>query len=400
MKKNLYVDINALQILPPACVNRDDTGMPKTVVYGGVERARVSSQAWKHAMRTYFNDNLACEIGVRTKDVYQLVADFYTGDDFSKECFLQLVTDIFSASALSPAKDDTTKVGALLFVSPDQAKAIAEMIETKAKEVCEGKKTEKEQKAAWKKWCPKAIGSGKKQKPNLTDPFMQEFYTKISTLNSPDLALFGRMVASHPALNIQGAAQVSHAIGTHGTNVEFDYFTALDDRNALSNQSGAGMLGQTAYNSSTVFRYATVDVYQLLKNLDSNTEKTTEAVHNFIEAFLLSLPTGKQNSFAAQTVPYFVYITVREDRPVSMAGAFETPVDENVECGFAAASKQQLVNHIEHGMHNMLLKKPLGEFVIQTDDENSLKSVSSADLDTVQNQVSAILEGILPKVEV
>lgn len=53
-KQNLYVDFHVLQTVPPSCVNRDDTGSPKTAVYGGVTRARVSSQAWKRAMRQMF----------------------------------------------------------------------------------------------------------------------------------------------------------------------------------------------------------------------------------------------------------------------------------------------------------------------------------------------------------
>ena len=43
--KRLYVDFHVLQTVPPSCVNRDDTGSPKTAVYGGAVRARVSSQS-------------------------------------------------------------------------------------------------------------------------------------------------------------------------------------------------------------------------------------------------------------------------------------------------------------------------------------------------------------------
>ena len=38
----LFLDIHAIQVLPPSNVNRDDTGSPKTARYGGVVRARVS----------------------------------------------------------------------------------------------------------------------------------------------------------------------------------------------------------------------------------------------------------------------------------------------------------------------------------------------------------------------
>ena len=66
--KRLYVDFHVLQTVPPSCVNRDDTGSPKTAVYGGAVRARVSSQAWKHAMRVMFTEEMSgeVEIGKRT----------------------------------------------------------------------------------------------------------------------------------------------------------------------------------------------------------------------------------------------------------------------------------------------------------------------------------------------
>src|SRR3954447_16989033 len=69
------LDIHILQTVPPSNLNRDDTGSPKTAVYGGVRRARGSSQAWKRATRRTFQDLLdPAELGVRTKRVADLVA--------------------------------------------------------------------------------------------------------------------------------------------------------------------------------------------------------------------------------------------------------------------------------------------------------------------------------------
>ena len=74
---------------------------------------------------------------------------------------------------------------------------------------------------------------------------------------SVDMALFGRMVASDPSLNYDAAAQVAHSISTHAVQNEFDYFTAVDDC-APEDSAGAGHLGTVEYNSSTLYRYATV----------------------------------------------------------------------------------------------------------------------------------------------
>ena len=83
MNKRLYVDFHILQTVPPSCINRDDTGSPKTAVYGGVLRARVSSQAWKHAMRAAFAENAQLDVGKRTKK----------GADLVKEQILPLAPD-------------------------------------------------------------------------------------------------------------------------------------------------------------------------------------------------------------------------------------------------------------------------------------------------------------------
>ena len=66
--KNMYIDFHIIQTVPPSCVNRDDTGSPKTAVYGGTMRARVSSQAWKRAMRLKFKELFTSDlVGYRTK---------------------------------------------------------------------------------------------------------------------------------------------------------------------------------------------------------------------------------------------------------------------------------------------------------------------------------------------
>ena len=68
-EQRLFLDIHAIQTLPPSNMNRDDTGSPKTAQYGGVRRSRVSSQSWKKAMREYFNTHGdQSNVGIRTKE--------------------------------------------------------------------------------------------------------------------------------------------------------------------------------------------------------------------------------------------------------------------------------------------------------------------------------------------
>jgi len=71
------------------------------------------------------------------------------------------------------------------------------------------------------------------------------------------------------------------------------------------------------FNSSTLYRYATVNVDELKHNIGTD---TAAAVRAFAEAFIYSMPTGKQNTAANRTVPDMVYITISCDQPVNLVG--------------------------------------------------------------------------------
>ena len=46
-----HMELHIIQSVPVSCLNRDDLNSPKTAMFGGVQRARVSSQSWKRAIR-------------------------------------------------------------------------------------------------------------------------------------------------------------------------------------------------------------------------------------------------------------------------------------------------------------------------------------------------------------
>ena len=308
--ERIYVDLHVLQTVPPSCVNRDDTGSPKTAVYGGVTRARVSSQAWKRAMRMQFRDTLSeGDVGQRTKMVVDLIAEQIADllPDCTEKHAQVLAKKALEAAGVKVKEDkDKLKTGALFFISPAQIRALAE--------IAAGQEDAKLDKAA----CQAAL----------------------KTHPSVDLALFGRMVADDPTLNFDAAAQVAHAISTHAVENEYDYFTAVDDC-APEDNAGAGHLGTVEFNSSTLYRYATVNVGALRNMLGA---RTPEAVRAFADAFIRSMPTGKQNTFANWTRPDAVYVTVRRDQPVNLAGAFEKPVRAGSE-GFVENSVRALADY-------------------------------------------------------
>ena len=85
-QNNLYVDIHVLQTVPSSNINRDDTGAPKTAVYGGTTRSRVSSQSWKKAIREGFKKDSKEHDwlrGFRTKRTATLLANELMKQDAS-----------------------------------------------------------------------------------------------------------------------------------------------------------------------------------------------------------------------------------------------------------------------------------------------------------------------------
>ena len=324
--KRLYVDIHAIQTVPPSCVNRDDTGRPKTAMYGGVNRARVSSQSWKHAIRESFKELFSEEqLGSRTKYVTTLVAEAIKKQsaEIDDEKATKLAVDALSDAGIKTNEKKNNTTGALFFISAAQAEKLAEL-------KIAGEKDKKLYKEA------------------------------LKAVPSIDIALFGRMVADDTDYNIDACAQVAHSISTHGIQNEYDYFTAVDDCSPADN-AGAGHLGTMEFNSSTLYRYATVNAADLYRLIGKD---VAEAVKGFTEAFIRSMPTGKQNSYANRTLPDMIYVTVRKDQPINLSGAFENPVVSKT--GYTEGSIKALFNYAQK-IYDDYSGAPAFSFVIGND---------------------------------
>jgi CRISPR system Cascade subunit CasC len=188
---------------------------------------------------------------------------------------------------------------------------------------------------------------GKKKKkakiPAALSEIVDGLVKRTSTqAGAPDIALFGRMLADRPATNVDAACQVAHAISTHRVNMEMDFFTAVDDLQK-DDETGASMMGVIAFNSACFYRYARLDWDLLVNNLDGDKELARKTVEGFLRAAALAIPSGKQNSFAAQNPPDFMLGTVRKDgQSWSLANAFETPVKQGRDGGLMSASIEKL----------------------------------------------------------
>lgn len=354
----MFIDIYALQTVPPSNINRDDTGSPKTAMYGGVRRARVSSQAWKRAMRESFPEYLPeGSLGVRTKLAAELLAERISEkrEDLTDQAS-GIATALLNALGLKiegskRAGDDEGKnsTSYLVFIAQHELDKLSEVGIRWADEGVDLKKLDKKAKDR-----AKAAFSG---------------------TQAVDIALFGRMLADVPELNTDASSQVAHAISVDKVTQEFDYFTAVDDC-ASGDNSGAGMIGTVDFNSSTLYRYATVNVDSLYGQL-GDVEATSRAAAAFLEAFICSMPTGKQNTFANRTLPSYIVVSLREKQPINAVSAFEMPVK---------ASEEEPVSR--------LAARRLGERIAQLEGVYDMKPSKAwyASVDGVLDELAAVAD--------
>ena len=293
--RGVRIEYHILQSFPVTCLNRDDVGSPKTAIVGGVERGRVSSQCWKRQVRMALR-NLDVHIGIRTKRIAELIEENCSGDCSQEK------KDFISHMATAIQSKDT-----LFFISENELKVLAKYADGVTDYQAELNKKNLDKELA--KAMPKLIKDcGIK---GLTD------------LDGLDIALFGRMAANATELNVAAASSFSHAITTHRISSAVDYFTAVDDCVADSDETGAGHIGSNEFSSGTYYRYICLDLGLLAENL-KGTEDLAKAVEAFTRALYIAVPAARQNTFAGYCPWDYAHILVRKGQPLSIS--FEKPV--------------------------------------------------------------------------
>lgn len=350
--RQLYIDIHALQVIPPNNMNRDDTGSPKTARYGGVVRHRVSSQAWKRAIRDEFDSLYPHMVrGLRTRRLVPIITDRV------RELLPEVPEKTIASQAEKVVKALKAKGTGKVFEKDRESgecrtKMLYYLSEDEVKELVDLTR--------------EAVNSEER----VTQKSVQEALAHAQM--AVDVALFGRMVTDSPKLSVDAAVQVAHAIGVGRAETEFDYFTAVDD--ALpEGQSGAAMIETTEFLSSTLYRYANVDVNHLHENLGS-VEATSRAIEAFLKSFIVSMPTGKQNSFANRTLPSAVVVQLRHTQPVSLVNAFEMPIGFRDDEGTIEQACKRLVAQ-ERSIDNAFGVEPAKTYVIEADAQASCLDV-------------------------
>lgn len=295
-----FLQLHLLTAHAPANLNRDDTGRPKSAVFGGVTRLRISSQSLKRAWRTsaVFAEKLDDHLGSRTQRLgADLLAHLEEGG-MDHEQALKTARSIAGLfGKLKGEKDDNPEfIEQLAFVSPEErATAFALADRALAGETIE----------------PKAEN------------------VLLNRDGAADIAMFGRMLADNPGFNREAAVQVAHAITTHRADAEDDYYTAVDDLkdSGEGDDAGAGFVGVQEFGSGVFYLYLCVDRDLLSENLGGNRAVRDAAIAALVEAAGTVAPRGKQASFASRAYAFYALAEKGPQQPRSLAAAFLRPVD-------------------------------------------------------------------------
>lgn len=298
---NRFAQLHLLTAYPPANLNRDDLGRPKTARMGGAERLRISSQSLKRAWRTssVFKEALAGHVGTRTKEMgvglYKRMTSAGIGEKNARE-WTRAIAGVFGKLKASnkdkPLND--LEIEQLAHFAPEEIAAIDELVDTLIAE----------------KRAPADEGLDLLRKNH----------------RAADIALFGRMLAAATKYNVEASAQVAHALTVHKVAVEDDFFTAVDDLNPGDEDVGAGHMGINEFGAGLFYLYICIDRCLLVENLSGDKELASRAIAALVESAATVAPTGKQASFGSRARASYILCECGNAQPRSLVSAFLQPV--------------------------------------------------------------------------
>lgn len=319
-----FLQVHLLTAYPAANLNRDDSGRPKSVVFGGVPRLRVSSQSLKRAWRVsdVFQQRLGGRVGKRTQQLGAELRAHLVEHGASEERATEIsrqIAGVFgklvdAAGASTP--EESTYIRQLAFVSPtEKAKALA-----LAEAMLTG-------------------GEGEPTADNLLG----------RADGAADIAMFGRMLADSPSYNREAAVQVAHAMTTHRAEAEDDYYVAVDDlkRPDQREDAGTSFIGVQEFGAGVFYLYACIDVDLLVRNLDGDVALACDAVGALVEAAATVAPRGKQASFASRARASYILVERGAQQPRTLAAAFLRPVRGDDVLGASITQLRKLRDNLD-----------------------------------------------------
>lgn len=345
-------------------------GMQKTAVFGGTRRVRISSQSLKREMRrprleehahSYWKQYFG-EPSIRTRDLTKLNEKFITelGDEF-EPAFITEAIDRFvktTKSIASEVEQDTTEEEGESAETGEPKKAskkiaVAPWVVNEIREICRVIKAVKEEGLSDEELIKidDVFSKQKKKKKSTKEDLIEEAIGKkiekqlkekagvmaVALASAVDIALFGRMATSGLMTSVDGAMAMAHSITTHTVDGDIDWFTAVDDLIQDSGETGSGHLDTQEFSAGVFYRYASLNLSLLQKNMGVDRVGALTIARHFLHLLATSIPSAKQNSFAAFNLADFACVSL-SDMPISLANAFEEPVARGKAGGFRKPS--------------------------------------------------------------
>jgi CRISPR system Cascade subunit CasC len=315
---------------PPANLNRDDLGRPKTAVMGNKQRLRVSSQCLKRTWRTaeIMQQALKGHLGTRTRSFEELVFKPLIDAGIEAAKAEKWTLEIMEAFKKSSKKEKTQKSKKKAGAKKEDEKKLnfGHLIHFSAGEM-----------AALSKLVAEIIQN--KKGPGKVS--IEQLLTAGKT-NSLDVALFGRMMAEHTSYNIEAAAQVAHALSVHEVVVEEDFFSAVDDLQEEADDQGAGHIGEAEFAAGLFYLYACINRDLLVENLGGDEKLASQGIRALVEAMATASPTGKRASYGSFAYANYCLAEKGSRQPRSLSVAFLEPVSDRDMLGSAIKALEKV----------------------------------------------------------
>lgn len=291
----VFLQLHALTVYSAAALNRDSAGRPKTMIYGGAERLRISSQALKRAVRTspLFLEAVGAAVGVRSRRLAAGLVAALAAAGLDPAEATRRVSAVIAHDRLGKTGGDAAATEQLVHLGPDEIARLEGLRDRLL------------------------AGEALEQRAPLV---------LAPQPRAADIALFGRMLADNPVHAVEAAVQVAHAFTTHRAQIEDDFFTAVDD--LAGGAAGAAFAGVHQFGGGVFYLYLCIDTAQLRANLAGDGALAGAAVEGLIRAVLADGPRGGRGAFASRAKASYALLEAGEEFPRSLAAAFQRPVGE------------------------------------------------------------------------
>lgn len=332
----MFLQIHFLTSYHASLLNRDDAGLAKRVVFGGVPRLRVSSQCQKRHWREWMTSRTDLPAGTRSRLVFdRILRAELEQEGMAPDLATALVTRL--ADEVMQVSDKRTKGGngaldkdavvrgvlglsqAVLLGRPE-----VDYLKRIVKEAAKAGDTD-----AGLRYISETVSKDKK---NVAAMRKQTGLDRAGA--GFEGAMFGRFATSDLLARVDAPVHVAHAFTTHRLETEVDFFTVVDDL-VSDDETGTAHLNDVELGAGIFYGYVAVDIPLLVSNLTGchaalwrkeNPDASRALLSLLIRAAAEVSPGAKLGATAPHARAECVLLEVGTEQPRSLANAFLEPV--------------------------------------------------------------------------